>query len=118
MKKSDHESCPAQATVDLFGGKWKTTILYRVGQAGSPVRFNELRRQIPKITQRMLTQQLRNMERDGLIIRTFYAEVPARVEYSLSALGETLVPIFEQLCKWTDKNWKSVEKARTRYEKD
>ncbi len=109
-------SCPAQFAVDLFGGKWKTGILYQIAIASEPLRFNILRRKIPRITQKMLTQQLRQMERDGLVIRTFYAEVPARVEYTLSPLGETLVPIFETLCGWSGAHSEIVKEARTRYD--
>ena len=61
-------SCPAQFAVDLFGGKWKTSIMYQIAIAPEPLRFNMLRRQVPQITQKMLTQQLRQMERDGLVI--------------------------------------------------
>ncbi len=109
-------SCPAQFAVDLFGGKWKTSILYQIAISPEPLRFNLLRRKIPRITQKMLTQQLRQMERDGLVIRTFYPEVPARVEYTLSPLGETLVPIFEKLCRWTRAHTETVEAARANYE--
>jgi DNA-binding HxlR family transcriptional regulator len=109
-------SCPAQFAVDLFGGKWKTSILYQIAIAPEPLRFNILRRKIPRITQKMLTQQLRRMERDGLVIRTFYAEVPARVEYTLSPLGATLVPIFEKLCGWTQTHTKAVDIARISYD--
>ena len=109
-------SCPAQYAVDLFGGKWKTSILYQIAIAPEPLRFNILRRKIPRITQKMLTQQLRQMERDGLVIRTFYPEVPARVEYTLSPLGGTLVPIFEKLCGWSAANTETVEGARASYD--
>ncbi len=109
-------SCPAQYAVDLFGGKWKTSILYQIAIAPEPLRFNILRRKIPRITQKMLTQQLRQMERDGLVIRTVYPEVPARVEYSLSSLGGTLVPIFEKLCGWASTHTETVEEARARYD--
>ena len=108
-------SCPAQFAVDLFGGKWKTSILYQIAIASEPLRFNELRRQVPQITQKMLTQQLRQMERDGLVIREYFAEVPARVEYTLSPLGETMVPIFESLCHWTTRHSPQVEEARSAY---
>ncbi|NOR61403.1 MAG: MarR family transcriptional regulator [Rhodobacteraceae bacterium] len=107
--------CPAQYAVDLFGGKWKTSILYQIALAPEPLRFNVLRRKIPRITQKMLTQQLRQMERDGLVVRTFYPEVPARVEYTLSLLGKTLTPIFEQLCGWSADHKNSVEQARMSY---
>lgn len=109
-------ACPAQFAVDLFGGKWKTTILYQIATAAEPLRFNELRRRIPKITQKMLTQQLRQLERDGLVIRTYFAEVPARVEYSIAPLGKTLVPMFTGLCNWTEKHAEVVGSHRVTYD--
>jgi DNA-binding HxlR family transcriptional regulator len=109
-------SCPAQFAVDLFGGKWKTTILYQITISKEPLRFNALRRKIPRITQKMLTQQLRQLERDGLVTRTYFAEVPARVEYAIAPLGQTLVPLFTQLCAWTDVHANTVGQHRAAYD--
>ena len=109
-------SCPAQFAVDLFGGKWKTTILYQIATAQEPLRFNALRRRIPRITQKMLTQQLRHLERDGLVTRTYFAEVPARVEYAIAPLGQTLVPMLTQLCEWADVHADTVGKHRAAYD--
>jgi DNA-binding HxlR family transcriptional regulator len=92
------EDCPARAAVDVIGGKWKPVILYHVMTAKR--RFGELRRLLPDATQKMLTQQLRELERDGIIARRVYPEVPPRVEYSLTPYGKTLRPVMRELCKW------------------
>ena len=92
------EQCSLSKTMDVIGGKWKTVALFYM--LDETRRFNELKRMMPAITQRMLTLQLRELERDGLITRTVYAEVPPRVEYALTDLGRTLRPILELLSKW------------------
>jgi DNA-binding HxlR family transcriptional regulator len=91
-------NCPVEATLDVIGGKWKAVILWHL--KGEIRRFGELRRLMPGITQKMLTQQLRELERDGLINRVVYAEVPPRVEYSLSAAGRSLDPVLKEMCQW------------------
>jgi DNA-binding HxlR family transcriptional regulator len=91
--------CSVELTIQLIGGKWKPIILYHLGTRGTH-RFGELRRTIPNITQKMLTQQLRELERDGIIERKVYPEVPPKVEYSLSTTGHSLMPILKQLCQW------------------
>ena len=90
--------CSVEATLDLIDGKWKGVILYHL--QGGTQRFGELRRLMPGITQRMLTKQLRALEDDQLIIRKVYAEVPPRVEYSLSESGESLKPVIDMLKAW------------------
>src|SRR3954464_361861 len=98
MKRLDTKSydcaagCPVEATLDLIDGKWKAVILYHLLDA--TIRFNELGRRLSKrISQRMLTRQLRELEGEGLIHREVYAEVPLRVEYSLTNLGRSLEPV-------------------------
>ncbi|WP_426453320.1 winged helix-turn-helix transcriptional regulator [Paenibacillus sp. S-38] len=93
--------CPVEATLDLIGGKWKGVILYHL--TGGTVRFNEFRRLMPGITQRMLTLQLRELESDGLIHREVYQEIPPRVEYSLTELGRSLEGIILQMRDWGEK---------------
>jgi DNA-binding HxlR family transcriptional regulator len=103
--------CPVEATLDLIDGKWKGVILYHL-QDG-PVRFNALRRGLPGITQRMLTKQLRELEQGGLILRQVYAEVPPRVEYRLSPLGETMQPVIETLKTWGETYLKGRKRGET-----
>lgn len=101
MKRKDFgcgPGCPVEVTLDLIDGKWKGVILFHL-QDGL-LRFGELRRLMPGITQRMLTKQLRALEEDGLITRKVYAEVPPRVEYALSETGERLRPVIEILRSW------------------
>src|SRR6201994_2343524 len=90
--------CPVEATLDLIDGKWKGVILYHL--LGNTIRFNELRRRLSRITQRMLTRQLRELEAGGLIHREVYAEVPPRVEYSLTKRGRSLEPVIRSLWTW------------------
>lgn len=112
--KAEEKACPIAGSIGAFGGKWKPDILYFLNQA--PRRFNELRRLIPDVTQRMLTQQLRELERDGLINRKQFMEIPPKVVYSMSELGLSLVPVFSMLEKWGAQNMSKVEKARARYD--
>lgn len=103
MRKQRHlayTNCPVEAALDLIGGKWKSIILFRTIEGTR--RFNELRRLLPGLTQRMLTNQLRELERDGLISRKVYAEVPPKVEYSITAFGKTLEPVLLALKQWAD----------------
>ncbi|RDJ22330.1 transcriptional regulator [Bosea caraganae] len=94
--------CPVEAALGLIGGKWKGILLYHLFQG--TLRFNAIRKRLPGLTQRMLTAQLRELEADGLIIRTVFAEVPPRVEYSLSQRGRTLEPVIMALKAWGDEH--------------
>ncbi|TBW39818.1 transcriptional regulator [Siculibacillus lacustris] len=93
--------CTVEATLGLIGGKWKGVVLYLLFEE-EVLRFNEFRRRLPNLTQRMLTAQLREMEADGLIDRQVYAQVPPKVEYRLSARGRTLEPVVRALKAWGD----------------
>lgn len=93
--------CAVEATLSLIDGKWKGVVLYHLFEEGV-LRFNELRRRLPNVTQRMLTNQLRELEGDDLIVRTIYPEVPPRVEYRLSERGRTLEPVIRALKAWGD----------------
>ncbi|MBU7318204.1 winged helix-turn-helix transcriptional regulator [Paenibacillus oleatilyticus] len=91
---------PAEATLEVLGGKWKLLILCHLNCGPGPKRTSELKKAIPEITQKMLTQQLRELEEDGIIIRTVYNEVPPKVVYELSELGFSLKSILDQLGEW------------------
>lgn len=95
------DRCPITATVDVLGGKWKPLIVFMLLDA--TLRFGELRRALPGITQQMLTAQLRELERDGVVHREVYREVPPKVEYSLTPLGKELQPVIDQMAKWAER---------------
>lgn len=90
---------PFGYTLSIMNGKWKMVILYLLSEE-KIIRFNELRRQIGRITYKMLSDQLKELEADGLIIRKEYPQVPPKVEYSLSEKGKSLMPILEAMCDW------------------
>ena len=90
--------CPVTVTVDVAGGKWKPVIVFHL--LGGTQRFGELRRLAGGVTQRSLTLHLRELERDGIVRRQVFAEVPPRVEYSLTPLGFTLAPVLEAMKRW------------------
>ncbi len=95
----DEKSCPVTATMKVLGGKWKAILINAIYHT-SPARFGELRRSVKGITQSMLTSQLRELEEDGIISRKIYAEIPPRVEYTLTEFGLTLSPIMQSMAKW------------------
>jgi len=96
--RRDDYRCPVAVTLEIIGGKWKALILWHL--SFKTLRFSQLQRRLQGVTQKMLTQQLRELERDGMLDRKVYAEVPPRVEYSLTAAGRSLQPILQQMCDW------------------
>ena len=98
MDKANLPECPVATTVQLIGSKWKLLILRNL--MARPWRFNELKRSIDGISQKVLTDTLRSLQADGIVSRTVYAEVPLRVEYSLTELGETLRPVLKSMESW------------------
>ena len=98
LTKDELPACPVATTLSLIGNKWKIFVLRNLMVA--PNRFNQLQKTIPGISQKVLTDNLRDMERAGIVIRTVFPEVPPRVEYSLSELGETMRPIITALEQW------------------
>lgn len=106
--KSTAHSCPTEATLAVIGGRWKVPILWNL-QAGC-CRFGELTRRVEGVSQKMLTQQLRELESDGLVHREVYPEVPPKVEYSLTPLGRSLQPVIDSLSRWGE-HFLSVRRA-------
>ena len=98
MRRTAEVKCPAEATIQLIGGRWKVPIVWHL--FGGTMRFSELRRAMPGVTQKMLTQQLRELEEDGIVSRKVYPEVPPKVEYSLTERGLSLRPVVESMCRW------------------
>ena len=98
LTKEELPECPVATTVQLIGSKWKLLILRNL--MGRPWRFNELKKDLAGISQKVLTDSLRALEEDGIVIRTVFPEVPPRVEYSLSELGESMRPILKAMEDW------------------
>lgn len=109
------QACPIGPAVDIVFSRWTTPILWTLHAFGRQ-RFVELERRIGTITSKVLTQRLRQMERDGLVLRTYYPEVPPRVEYEISDLGRSLSPLFAVLADWSQANLDRVEDARRAYD--
>ena len=103
-------SCPVEATLQVIGGKWKGVILHHL--LSETIRFNQLRRLMPEITQRMLTRQLRELEADGLISRKVYAEVPPKVEYSMTEYGKSLAEVIGTLREWGSQHLQKIAHSR------
>lgn len=97
------EGCPVGSAIELIGGKWKVVILYNLLKQKT-LRFGELKKNLPTVTQRMLTKQLREMEQDRILTREVYPEVPPRVEYTLTEFGESLRDVVKALEAWGKKN--------------
>jgi DNA-binding HxlR family transcriptional regulator len=104
--------CPIMATMAMISDKWKVLIICKLKKG--TLRFNELRRELKGVTQRVLTHQLRELEADGLVKRTIYAEVPPRVEYKLTELGTTLIPVLDHLENWAQDHAEELMAARAK----
>ena|SRR5687768_7041330 len=105
-KKKTPDSCGLGAALEMMGGKWKAMLLWEV--RGGPVRFGELKRRVPDISEKMLIQQLRELEAHGVIYREVFHEVPPRVEYSITPLGASLNEAITPLAIWGQKNEKRI----------
>jgi len=109
------QACPISPVVDLVFSRWTTPILWVLNEYGRQ-RFVQLERRITTITPKVLTQRLRQLERDGLVVRTYHPEVPPRVEYEISDLGRSLAPLFSALAQWAAMHLDVVETARLAYD--
>ena len=108
-------ACPVAPVVDIVFSKWSTPILWALHEYGRQ-RFVELERRLTSITPKVLTQRLRQLERDGLVARTYHAEMPPRVEYEITELGASLGPLFAHLATWADAHLDDVQRARHTYD--
>jgi DNA-binding HxlR family transcriptional regulator len=107
-------TCPSRSVIQMLADKWTMLVIDSLSRG--PLRFGELRRQVGGVTQKMLTQTLRVLERDGLVLREVYPSAPPSVEYSLTALGISITAITEQMCLWAENNMKPVLIARLDYD--
>jgi DNA-binding HxlR family transcriptional regulator len=103
----DLSSCPVKITVDVIGGKWKPLIIFFL--KSGPKRYSELRKEIPGPTHKVLTQQLRQLERDGIVKRKIFPQVPPRVEYSLASHGRALIPTLASMARWGAKHAERIQ---------
>lgn len=104
-----NEQCPVEIGLNILSGKWRLKILWNLSKGA--IRFNELQRRLGNITTKTLTQQLRELEAQGIVVRTVFPEIPPKVEYTLSEVGITLKPILTQLCDW-GKQYQKYDKTR------
>jgi DNA-binding HxlR family transcriptional regulator len=109
------DPCPIGPVVDLIFGRWSTQVLWALNHDGR-LRYTELRRRLPGVSPKVLAQRLRQLERDGLLSRTYHAEMPPRVEYETTSLGRSLSPVFRELVTWSDQHYAEVEQARHRHD--
>lgn len=113
IKETVFMDCPIRNVLARISGKWSLLVLYTLDRNGlSPMRFNQLRRAIPDISQKVLTTTLRTLETDGLICRKVFAEVPPRVEYSLTERALTLIPLIDSLINWAAYNMADIVRDR------
>ena len=116
LQTSTSEACPLREVLDRVGDKWSVLVVLNLSEGTH--RFSALRRRIEGISQRMLTETLRQLERDGIVSRTIFPEVPVRVEYTLTALGETLIAPLEALKGWAEEHPGAIVQAREAYDRE
>ena len=102
IEKMKEFDCPLEVTLAMIGGKYKILIVYFL--INQTLRYSELQRMLPQASPKMLAQQLKELERDGLVHREEYPQIPPKVEYSLTERGKSLIPILDQMCEWGEKN--------------
>lgn len=109
------DDCPVRDVLDNIGGKWNSLMILTLAEG--PMRFSQLRRFIPDISQRMLTQTLRDLQRDGYLTRTVYPTQPPSVEYELTALGRSFLSLLRGLVHWSQANHQAIRAARSAYDR-
>jgi DNA-binding HxlR family transcriptional regulator len=109
------DPCPFAPAVELLFGRWTSHVLWTLEHHGR-MRFSDLRTHIPDVTPKVLTDRLRKLERDGLLVRTYHREMPPRVEYESTELARTLMPAFQMLAQWTEHHMEAVHEARHRFD--
>lgn len=109
-------TCPTRQLLDTLGDKWVCLVLCALVAAGGPLRYSELSRRIAGVSQKMLTQTLRTLERDGILTRTITARVPVWVDYELTELGEELAPVLIEIKRWAEAHMDSVAAARSSHD--
>jgi DNA-binding HxlR family transcriptional regulator len=109
----DSKNCPVREVLDRIGHKWATLVILQLGE-NEVMRFNELSQAIGDISQKMLTTTVRNLEADGFISRKMYAEIPPKVEYRLTALGSSLLPLIKDMVSWADNTLRTIQRNRAR----
>jgi DNA-binding HxlR family transcriptional regulator len=120
-KPADHPfdsfnaQCPSRRLLDTIGDKWASLVIVALGVYG-PLRYSELSKRIAGVSQKMLTQTLRNLERDGLLTRTVTPSVPLRTDYELTRLGDSLVDLLRHLKEWAEEHMREVDDARATYD--
>lgn len=112
-KNLDYEYCKAAPMLEWIGNKWALVVLLNISE-NEPMRFNELYRTIPSVSEKVLSQVLKQLNTDGLIHRELFPDVPPRVEYSVTAFGKTLLPHIESLIKWGNENFEQIMLNRHR----
>ena len=118
MKPIDRELVDrVERLMTIIGSKWKPAITFCLAFQGR-LRFSQLRKELPDISQKMLTQRLRELERDGLVKRTYHEEIPPRVEYELTDLGREVHPLFRSICDWGQSHMSEIAKANKRYDRE
>lgn len=110
----DVDGCPVRSVLDKIGDKWSLLLLMTL--SGGPLRFNELKRRVPDISQKMLTQTLRELQRDGMVAREVFPTVPPAVEYRLTALGESVLGPFGALVIWANQNHQQIYASRAEFD--
>jgi len=114
IRDSLYPKCPVRNVLNRVGDKWSMLVLFTL-ESTPTIRFKELQRNIPDISQKMLTTTLKTLEADGLIIRKAYPEIPPRVEYELTSRGKSLLPLIDNLLSWASENMEDIIESRKQY---